>query len=1209
MFKRATLLASLAFALPALAAGNDPDELVKAFASADRLDFAPLAIDKLAAEDAITDKISGLPQRIAVGHDVALDAKSAGSWTRDEKGRWVWSLAVDAAEATHLSFGFDRFNLPDGAALNIFAIDGDDRLGPYTAKDRLEHGQLWTPVLMASQALVRVTLAPGDKPEIDLSLARIAQGYRGFGAVSKACKSGSCNTDVACLASSDPWNQPRRAAGAIVVGGTGLCSGALLNNTANDQRMLFATATHCGANSQSVAASSVVYWRYESPSCRTPGSSASGVPLARPSTRTSQGLRFLAATDNPFAGGGTAGTRSDWTLIELATPPASNDFQLFWAGWDRRPPPQTCSAPASASGTSGLCASIHHPSGDEKRITFVESPLILGNISQASGIHFRANWDPTPPILANIQPVPASLPPSVTEPGSSGSPLFNADRRVVGVLSGGASFCGVSAAGLNDEYGGLFHAWEGLGSATTRMRDHLDPQGSAPLAIDGLDSLASFDLSLSSAAFTTPVNAGQSITVTASASGGSAPYTYDWDVNGDGTFERSGSAASVTFSVPTKASVQLAVRARDSSGATSNAQRALNVRGPQIVASNGGAATQVCGDGDANIDPGERWSFPVRLQNTGDAPLQSPAHALFAANAAAGGALELGPNAFGYAGTADAGSCPHSFVDIASGANAVPALTTRDVEGNGFGDNDDARTQNTIALGGQGVLLYGQRYTQAVMSTNGYVSFNANETGGQFANTCDGSVDVGSFGPQLRVLHDDLVVGSTTGAGLRYRFFETCPRAAQVGGAQGCHVFQWSGMQSYAGGTPTGNFAFQALVYENSGQVVYQYANADPGQGGSATLGLVDPAGNDPFNFACNAAQSVAAQRSYCGYAPNAQPDAVQPLRLTQAAVPLAGLSAGANQTVNVVAEIAPDAACGSAFGLDFVGSADEQAGSFALDSAFDGSLAASCNVVTSCAASAPPVESPRPGLYFNGKRPGNGLNSYFYEIGQGRQFYGGLWYTALADASSAWYLVAGEVRNQAGEVPLVRVRNAGAPSGFSPQSEVIGRAWVAQVDEDSLLKAWQFDDGRSGIERVDATGNFASFPSQNNHTQAWFNPAEDGWGVAIESLTFGSPPGFLEFFAGYIFDSAGAPRWVVGDKANVDSGTVNLFGYDVHCPGCPWYADSQDNPKAAGSLNIQYGASRTSATLSTSITLPAPLSGSWTRNQVTIQPIAEPQP
>ena len=400
----------------------------------------------------------------------------------------LWLSIASDVRATILcspNFGFKHFRVPEGAILHIVSEDGAEVIGPFTHADVLGHGQLWTPVILADSVVLHLSVPPQLEAEVALNLTRVGQGYRGFGTRSKACKSGSCNTDVACLADDDPWNEPRRAVGILTQGGTGFCTGSLVNNTENDHRMLFATAAHCGVNSNSAAAAVRVYWRYESDVCRTPGSAASGSPTPL-SAYSSAGETFLAGTNNPFAGGGAANTRSDWSMIELATPPEDNEFDLFWAGWDRRPPPTSCSAPADPSATDGLCASIHHPDGHEKRITFVQVPMTLDNISAAADVHWLANWDPTPPLLANIQPPPASLPPSVTEPGSSGSPLYNADRRLVGVLSGGASFCGVSPGGLNDQYGGLFHSWEGLGTPQTRMRDLLDPTGTGVETIDGL---------------------------------------------------------------------------------------------------------------------------------------------------------------------------------------------------------------------------------------------------------------------------------------------------------------------------------------------------------------------------------------------------------------------------------------------------------------------------------------------------------------------------------------------------------------------------------------------------------------------------------------------------------------------------------------------------------------------------------------------------
>ncbi|TVQ33533.1 MAG: hypothetical protein EA370_11670, partial [Wenzhouxiangella sp.] len=203
---------------------------------------------------------------------------------------------------------------------------------------------------------------------------------------------------------------------------------------------------------------------------------------------TNSGGTFLAATSNPFGGNCTAPNEcSDVTLIELDDP-ADPDLELFWSGWDRRPPPTAC-AQGPGNSTDGLCATIHHPGVDEKRITWVADNIQIGNIAGAQNIHWHPFWHPDPPELPNMPPG-GTIPPAVTEPGSSGSPLYSADRRLIGVLSGGPASCGATGANLSDFYGGLWDAWEGMGTATTRMRDHLDPLGTNPEFIDGIDGSA-----------------------------------------------------------------------------------------------------------------------------------------------------------------------------------------------------------------------------------------------------------------------------------------------------------------------------------------------------------------------------------------------------------------------------------------------------------------------------------------------------------------------------------------------------------------------------------------------------------------------------------------------------------------------------------------------------------------------------------------------
>jgi hypothetical protein len=494
-----------------LFAQDAPKPVVAPFAM-DRFEALPapqlarLDLDAIAAEDALNDykgRIGGW--RFAMPQDGSWTPVNAGAWEQAADGSWIWRLRVESLDAAHLNFGFGKFHLPPGASLSIQRPDGLQRLGPYTERDHLVTGQLWTPVLAGPLALIELRVPEGSTDAVVLELSRIAQGYRGFGAVPKHAKSGSCNMDVACLGESDPWNEPRGSVGAYTRGGSDICTGSLVNNTNNDRRMLFATAAHCGNTSGNVA-SVLVYWRYENPICRTPGSGASGTPIPRPTT-TSQGLALLAATNNPFGGGGAANTRSDWALLELSEPNASG-LDLHWAGWDRRGLGTSvvdCLSPplgADPSETLGLCASIHHPGVDEKRITFVDRDFEGGNIASASDVHWHSYWagsgaGNSPPVLPNIpDPVPDPVPNGVTEPGSSGSPLYNAERRIIGVLSGGPAACGSTGENLSDFYGALFHAYEGVGVggdcsttpplATTCMRPYLDPAGLNPEFINGI---------------------------------------------------------------------------------------------------------------------------------------------------------------------------------------------------------------------------------------------------------------------------------------------------------------------------------------------------------------------------------------------------------------------------------------------------------------------------------------------------------------------------------------------------------------------------------------------------------------------------------------------------------------------------------------------------------------------------------------------------
>ncbi|WP_291036096.1 hypothetical protein [Dyadobacter sp. 50-39] len=65
----------------------------------------------------------------------------------------------------------------------------------------------------------------------------------------------------------------------------------------------------------------------------------------------------------------------------------------------------------------------------------------------------------------------------LTEGGSSGAPLLNQSKKIVGQLSGGTSYCNAPPALLKDAFGRFDNSWIGQGINATRLSNWLDPSG------------------------------------------------------------------------------------------------------------------------------------------------------------------------------------------------------------------------------------------------------------------------------------------------------------------------------------------------------------------------------------------------------------------------------------------------------------------------------------------------------------------------------------------------------------------------------------------------------------------------------------------------------------------------------------------------------------------------------------------------------------
>ena len=395
----------------------------------------PVDVAARAAEDAVTPP--GRPFRFAEPKVVDLSPSTAGTWDTLPDGTRRWRLRVGATGATSINLGFTEADLPKGATLTFSSADGAWASRPMT-RAHTGSGQLWTPIAPGDEAVIELRVPAARLSQLRLRLTRVNVGYRGFGlgaAGMPAPPSGSCNVDTICP-EGDDWEDEIHAAAVYALEGYLSCSGAMVNNTAQDGTPYFLTANHCGVSSRNDS-SMIVYWNFESPSCgRLGGGSLDDY---------TEGATYLAGS-----------SAADFTLVELDAVP-DPAFEVSYAGWDR----------SGDDATLAVC--IHHPNTDEKAISFEEDGTTrtdpYSDRTSSSGTHVRVgDWDL-----------------GTTEGGSSGSPLFNQNHHIIGQLTGGSAACGNNAS---DWFGSFEADWTGTGRVGGRLSDYLDAAGTGAVTVD-----------------------------------------------------------------------------------------------------------------------------------------------------------------------------------------------------------------------------------------------------------------------------------------------------------------------------------------------------------------------------------------------------------------------------------------------------------------------------------------------------------------------------------------------------------------------------------------------------------------------------------------------------------------------------------------------------------------------------------------------------
>ncbi|MBU2927186.1 T9SS type A sorting domain-containing protein [Winogradskyella psychrotolerans] len=413
-------------------------------------------------EDLINDQDKSIPWRF--GHDIYVDHNfnEVGEWTTLENGDRIWRMSYSSEGAYSLNFMFDVFKIPEGAKLYVYNEDKTDLLRPFTYHNNNAEEVLGTWLVEGDSAYIEYYQPANVVGEAKITVGSVVHGYRTAENYQKSLNdSGSCNQDVDCdiTPTSDPYDintrkEEVKKAVAMLVSGGGFCSGTLVNNTNNDETPYFLTANHCSGGEGSWAFR--FNWRSPNPSCGTTTNSTNGTY-----DQTVSGAVVRAQS-----------SQSDMELVEITdTSFFENNPDVIWAGWNN----STTQTPAMSFG-------IHHPSGDIQKVSrndegaFRYTTSFNGN---ATTQMWRINdWEL-----------------GVTEGGSSGSGLFNETGHLIGMLSAGTAACsGTVDNGGYDIYGRFGVAWDYGTTASTRLKDWLDPSDSGVEILDQYPSLQTYDI-------------------------------------------------------------------------------------------------------------------------------------------------------------------------------------------------------------------------------------------------------------------------------------------------------------------------------------------------------------------------------------------------------------------------------------------------------------------------------------------------------------------------------------------------------------------------------------------------------------------------------------------------------------------------------------------------------------------------------------------
>jgi len=333
-------------------------------------------------------------------------------------GNWAYRYAVQSDGAVGIRLHFQNFDVHEGEVW-VYDIGRRASFGPYSGSGPNSNGDFWTPTLPSDTVVVEYDssqAAVGAPPFVISDIGHIAakgdvdslfasSDDPGGRVTSNLC----AEIDVSCYA--DWADKSSGVTLFAVVSGDVLyaCNGTLLNSARNDFTPYFLTSARC-VSDQAAAQSMEFVWDYQSSDCG--GWFPADVDQTRLSLLSPSGPVPTTVGAQLLVSG--AVTNGDYTLVKVNSLP---NMGLEFYGWDT----------ADDIPVGGSVAAIHHPGADATRIAFgVRDPD--SNALYQNGLPVSTPLDSGS--YYQVRVIDGHL-----ESGSSGSPLFSQDGRLLGTLT------------------------------------------------------------------------------------------------------------------------------------------------------------------------------------------------------------------------------------------------------------------------------------------------------------------------------------------------------------------------------------------------------------------------------------------------------------------------------------------------------------------------------------------------------------------------------------------------------------------------------------------------------------------------------------------------------------------------------------------------------------------------------------------------------